>query len=94
MIYLFYLRYMKKITDHLSKHVPRTTTEIHKGTYTNGFVGFTIVRILKGKVLLYANADIPFLDISEDESLELAEDEILEMFNDVLADFRFTHAED
>ena len=85
---------MKNITDHLRKQVPRKTTEIHKGTYTNGFVGFTIMRIEKGRVLLYANADIPFLNISEDESLELAEDEILEMFKDVLADFRFTHAAD
>ncbi len=61
------------------------------GVYTNGFVSFSIQHIRQGEVLLYANSDIPYLGISEDEGLEIAEKELEKMFLEVLGDFRLTH---
>lgn len=83
---------MKNVEKHLAEQLGLPDDSIVPGVYTNGFVSFTIVHIKNNNVLLYANADIPYLNISEDDSLEITEKKMLSLFQDILADFRLTHA--
>ena len=83
---------MEKLEKHLRNRVGLKDGKLIPGVYTNGFVSFTIQHIREGNVLLYANTDIPYLGISEDESLEILEKELTEMFLEVLEDFSLTHA--
>jgi len=80
---------MKNIEDYLRKKIGLTEGHLVPGVYTNGFVSFTIQHIRSGKVLLYANTDIPYLEVSEDEAREIAVKELEELFLELLADFRF-----
>jgi hypothetical protein len=82
---------MKNIEVYLREQVGLTDGYLVPGVYTNGFVSFTIQHIRNGKVLLYANTDIPYLEISEDEAREIAEKELEKLFLELLADFRFKH---
>ncbi len=84
---------MKKIKRAIAGKVGLPDGRLIPGVYTNGFVSFTIMNIRKDIVLLYANADIPFMNISEDDALEIPLDELNGMFNDLLSDFRIKHAE-
>ena len=83
---------MKDLEKHLKNKVGLPEGKLIPGIYTNGFVSFTIQHIRDGIVLLYANSDIPYLAISEDEPLEISETALTELFRELLADFRLTHA--
>ena len=83
---------MENIKNHLSPSGKYSGKDLVPGNYSNGFVGFTIMHITHDKVLLYANSDIPFLHLSEDESLEMDKEKFEQFFNDILSDFRLTHA--
>ncbi|MCD6202019.1 MAG: hypothetical protein J7K46_09465 [Bacteroidales bacterium] len=83
---------MEKIKKNLAVKIGLPGDTLIPGVYTNGFVSFTIMKIVEENVLLYANADIPYMNISEDDSLEIAEHDLYEMFGDILSDFRLTHA--
>jgi len=82
---------MNEIENYLREQVGLKEGRLIPGVYTNGFVSFSIQHIRQGEVLLYANSDIPYLGISEDEGLEIAEKELEKMFLEVLGDFRLTH---
>jgi hypothetical protein len=79
---------MKEIENILREQVGLPEGRLIPGVYTNGFVSFSIQHIRQGKVLLYANTDIPYLEISEDEALEIGEKALEELFLELLADFR------
>jgi hypothetical protein len=83
---------MKETEKYLRDQVGLPDGKLVPGVYTNGFVSFTIQHILEGRVLLYANTDIPYLEISEDEPLEIGERDLEKLFGDLLADFRLTYA--
>ena len=83
---------MDELKEYLMNKVGLPEGRLIPGVYTNGFASFTIQHIREGKVLLYANTDIPYLEISEDEPLEIGEKGLMELFRDLLADFRLTHA--
>lgn|GEM_PF-3967773 len=81
---------MRNIEEHLRRQVGIPEGKWVPGVYTNGFVSFTIQRIHGEEVLLYANSDIPYLGLSEDEALRIELEELTVLFGELLADFRLT----
>ncbi len=81
---------MEEIAKYLKERVGLPEGKPVTGIYTNGFVSFTLQHISEGKALIYANTDIPYLELSEDESREMGLEELTTLFVDLLGDFRLT----